>query len=170
MVLGASFNFIEEFWQLYMSKIGIPILYFGIFSAICMLLQIPGNLLTPWLLKKFQPSSIFIIIQFIFAFGFTYISLIHHFSSLIVFFLLFFASSITMPIVSGYLHHHIESSMRATIDSFQSLGENIAIMVMGLGFGYFCSTSIFNGFGFLAHLCIYYLIFYLLFVRRFSTK
>jgi MFS family permease len=171
MILGASFNFIEEFWQLYVNAISIPIFYFGIFSAICMLLQIPGNLFVPWLLNKFQPSSIFILIQFIFAFGLSYIALIQHFSSLIVLFLLFFVSSITMPIVTGHLHHQIESSKRATMDSFQSLGENIVIMVMGLGFGYICSIGdIFDGFGFLACLCIFYLFSYLIFANRFPSK
>ncbi|MCH5586660.1 MFS transporter [Shimazuella sp. AN120528] len=165
MVLGASLNFIHEFWQLYLSELQIPIAYFGLFSASCMLLQIPGYLFVPLMQKHFHPTSILIFIQTIFIFGFAYISLVHHITSLIVFGLLFLVSGMVVPLVSGYLHHRIDANMRATIDSFQSLGTNIAVMGIGLGFGHFTSASnIFGGFGFIACFC-----FLFLFVFSFAT-
>jgi lipopolysaccharide export LptBFGC system permease protein LptF len=51
------------------------------------------------------------------------------------------------------LHHRIDSTMRATMDSFQSLGLNAVTMITGLGFGYFSSRfEIFGGYGFIAFL------------------
>jgi hypothetical protein len=69
-------------------------------------------------------------------------------------FLIFLFSCIIEPIATGYLHHRIDSSMRATIDSFQSLGENAVLIITGLGFGFFSSRfDIFGGYGFIALIC-----------------
>jgi len=65
------------------------------------------------------------------------------------------------PLASGYLQHRIDSSMRATLGSFQSLGENAAVMLAGLGFGYFSSEfDIFGGFGFISVLCGAFLVYF----------
>ena len=56
----------------------------------------------------------------------------------------------------------IDSSMRATIDSFQSLGLRAAIIIVGLGFGYFSSGyDIFGGYGFISLICGVFLVFFL---------
>jgi hypothetical protein len=44
-VTGAALNFIYEFWQLYLEKLNIQVVYFGLFSAGFMLLGLPGNML-----------------------------------------------------------------------------------------------------------------------------
>jgi hypothetical protein len=65
------------------------------------------------------------------------------------------------PLAAGYLHHRMDSSMRATIGSFQSLGENAALSVTGVGFGYFSAKmDIFGGFGFVAVVCWVFLIYF----------
>jgi predicted MFS family arabinose efflux permease len=161
IVIGASLNFVDEFWQLYLSELSIPISYFGLFSACCMLLHIPGNLLAPFLQKYYSQTSILLSIQVIFVIGFTYIALIHHFTSLLVIGVIFLASGVVVPIVTGYMHHQIRADMRATIDSFQSLGQYVAIMVIGLGFSYFTKDNdIFGGFGFIGGICMLYFIYF----------
>lgn len=167
MVIGASLNFIEEFWQLYIFELKISVAYFGLFSICCMLFQIPGYLFVPLLQRYYHSTSILIVLQIVFVLGFSYIFLVHHVTSLIVICVLFFVSSMVEPLVTGYLHHRVKSEMRATIDSFQSLGSNLAVMGMGLGFGYFTSNSnIFSGFGFIACLCILYLLIFSIFAPK----
>lgn len=69
------------------------------------------------------------------------------------------AAGITEPLITGYLHHHTESHIRATVESFASLGLQFLSMPVGLAFG-FVSTrySIFHGFAVLAAVCGSYLL------------
>ncbi|WJH33939.1 hypothetical protein N6H14_28825 [Paenibacillus sp. CC-CFT747] len=83
-----------------------------------------------------------------------------------------FAAGLMEPIAAGYLHHRIPSPMRATIDSFQSLGQNGWSALAGLGFGYLSiHYEIFGGYGFLALLCaISFIGFVLLYPRTRAVK
>ncbi|MGO4273869.1 MFS transporter, partial [Paenibacillus sp. TAF58] len=74
MVTGAAMGYIEEFWQLYGSRLGIPIAYFGVLSAAIMLLQLPGNLMAHMLLRRFNYRTLIFIIMVVFAIGFTYVA------------------------------------------------------------------------------------------------
>jgi predicted metal-dependent phosphotriesterase family hydrolase len=59
------------------------------------------------------------------------------------------------------LQHRIDSSMRATMGSFQSLGENVVLIFTGVGFGYFSSQlDIFGGYGFIAVLCSVFFVYF----------
>lgn len=70
-------------------------------------------------------------------------------------------SGIVEPITTGYLHHRIDSSMRATIDSFQSLGLNAVLIITGLGFGYFSSKfDILGGFGFVGFISSLFFVYF----------
>lgn len=85
------------------------------------------------------------------------------YSSLLVIFLVCIVSGIIEPITTGYLHHWIDSSMRATIDSFQSLGLRATIIIAGLGFGFFSSRfDIFGGYGFISFICGVFLVYFLI--------
>ncbi|KKI91563.1 MFS transporter [Bacillus sp. SA1-12] len=154
MVTGAALSFIWEFWQLYLNRLEIPVVFFGLFSAIFMTLSLPGNLLAHMLIKRFKYRTLLLTVVAVLAAGFLYVSVIKDFTGLVAIFLIFLVSGIIEPIVSGYLHHRMDSSMRATIDSFQSLGLNSVLIMTGLGFGYFSSTlDIFGGFGFIGLIC-----------------
>ena len=83
---------------------------------------------------RFQYRTILLGVTAIFAVGFLYISLVKDSTGLVVIFLICWVSGIMEPITTGYLHHRIHSSMRATIDSFQSLGLNAVLIITGLGF------------------------------------
>ena len=94
--------------------------------------------------------------------GFLYISAVKGYTSLTVIFVICVVSGVMEPLTSGYLHHRIDSSMRATIDSFQSLGLRVMIIIVGLGFGFFSSRyDIFGGYGFIALICGVFLIYFL---------
>jgi ABC-type dipeptide/oligopeptide/nickel transport system permease subunit len=88
-------------------------------------------------------------------------------TSLVAIITICFVSGIIEPITTGYLHHRIDSSMRATIDSFQSLGLNLVLIIAGLGFGYFSNEyDVFGGYGFIAVLCGVFLVYYFIVQKR----
>jgi MFS family permease len=161
MVTGAALSFIYEFWQLYLEKLDIPVVYFGLFSAGFMLLGLPGNMLAHVLKSRFSYRTMLSVVTAVFAAGFLYVSVIKDFTGLAAIFLIGLFAGIIKPIATGYLHHRIDSSMRATLDSFQSLGENAVLIIIGLGFGFFSSRfDIFGGYGFIALICIAFFVYF----------
>ncbi|NOU72358.1 MFS transporter [Paenibacillus sp. LMG 31458] len=162
MVSGAAIGYIEEFWQLYVSRLGVPVVYFGMLSAAIMLLQLPGNLMAHVLIRWFSYRTLIFIIMVVFAVGFTYVAISKDFIGLTAMLIICLFSGVMEPIATGYLHHRMNSSMRATIDSFQSLGENLVHTLAGLGFGYFASKyDVFGGYGFIALLCYVFLVWFI---------
>ena len=162
MIIGASLNFIDEFWQLYISRLGIPVIYFGLFSAGLMLFRLPGYL-SAYLIKKWiSYRSLILGVTFIFAAGCLFLSISKGFAGLAVVYLICIVSGIIEPIASGYLHNRVESQMRATIDSFRSLGLRVSVIIAALGFGYFSSKfDIFGGYGFISFICFIYFSYFL---------
>lgn len=167
MVTGAAISFIDEFWQIYLNRLEIPVFYFGLFSTVIMIVRLPGNILAHVVKKRFRYRTILLGVTAVFAAGFFYVSLIKDYTGLAAIFLICLLSGIMEPITAGYLHHRIDSSMRATIDSFQSLGLNAALIILGLGFGYFSSKyDIFGGFGFLAILCAVFFVYFFIVSKK----
>jgi predicted MFS family arabinose efflux permease len=161
IVTGAAINFIDEFWQTYLDRLGVPVIYFGMFSAAIYFLRLPGNLLAYLLKNQFSYKSLLSGAIAVFAAGFIYISVMKDYSSLAAICLIGLFAGMIEPLAAGYLHHRMDSSMRATIGSFQSLGEHAAVSVIGIGFGYFSAKmDIFGGFGFVAVVCFVFLIYF----------
>jgi len=167
MIAGASINFIDEFWQTYLDRVGVPVAYFGLFSASIFLLRLPGNMLAYRLKERFHTGSLLSGIACVIAIGFVCLSVARGgYSGMAAIGLICLASGVIEPLVSGYLHHRADSAMRATIGSFQSLGEHAAVSLIGLGFGYLsASFDIFGGYGFIGVVCGVYLV-YLAFASR----
>ncbi|MGQ7886441.1 MFS transporter [Paenibacillus sp. WC2504] len=154
MVTGASMSYVEEFWQLYASRLGTLVYFFGVLSSVIMLLQLPGNLLAYALLRRISYKRLIVFITAIITIGFLCVSIRHDDIGLAAMLLICLFSGVMQPLASGYLHYRIDSNMRATIDSFQSLGENVLSTFAGLGFGYFAARyDVFGGYGFIALLC-----------------
>jgi len=167
MVAGSAMIFVDEFWQLYISIIGIPVVYFGLFSAGLTLLRLPGSVLAYRIKKLTGYRRLISYIIFVFAAGLLYMSLVRGFSSIVMIFLLCLVSGILEPAAAGYLHHRIDSSMRATIDSFQSLGLRAITAIAGLGFGFFSSRyDIYGGYGFTAVICFAFLMYFIIISRK----
>lgn len=84
--------------------------------------------------------------------------------------IIFLASGVIDPLVSGYLHHRAMSDIRATVDSFQSLGKRAIVFVVGIGFGYVSSISdAAIGFVFLGAVCFLFLILFLKNIKSLNT-
>lgn len=163
MITGAALSFIDEFWQLYLNRLEIPVLYFGLYSAVIMILRLPGNIIAHVMKRRFSYKIILTCVIAVFAVGFLYVSVTKDYTGLGAIFLICLFSGIIEPISTGYLHHRTDSNMRATIDSFQSLGLNAVLIITGLGFGYFSSKyDIFGGFGFVAFICGVFFVYFLI--------
>ncbi len=162
VVTGGALNFLDEFWQLYIGEVGVPIVYYGVISSIFLFLRMPGNILAHRLKERWGYKTLLKAVILIFTAGFFYMFFVKNLSSLVAIFLICLAAGVIDPIIMGYLHHRIDSSMRATIESFQSLGLRAAIIVLGMGFGYISTHySIFKGYGYLSIVCGSLLIFFL---------
>lgn len=160
-VTGAAINFVDEFWQIYLDRLGIPVLYFGLFSAAIFMLRFPGNLLAYKLKERFRIRHLIAVITAVMAAGFAALATMHHFGGLAALFIVCLFAGMLEPLAAGYLHHRVDSSMRATMGSFQSLGENAVLIVTGLGFGYFAARfDVFGGYGFIAAVCAGFFVYY----------
>ncbi|KIL35079.1 MFS transporter [Cohnella kolymensis] len=161
MIIGSCLTFIDEFWQIYLNRLEIPVVYFGTYSAGLMLLRVPGNLLAHIVKNRLRYRPLLLGVTVVVAAGYLCISVYIGYAGLASMLLICLMSSIVEPVAAGYLHHRIDSSMRATIDSFQLLGENMLMIITGLGFGYFSSQyDIFGGYGFLALVCGVFLVYF----------
>jgi len=166
MITGAAVTLMDEFWQTYLDRVDIPVYAFGFFSAALFLVRMPGYLLAHRLAGVFRHRTLFTVVIASFATGFGYLWWVRDVSSLAAMLLIGLTAGITETLATGYLHHRIDSRMRATLGSFQSLGEHVTLSLVGIGFGMFAErTDIFGGFGFLSLVCGLYLIFFLV-VRR----
>lgn len=167
MAIGASINYLDEFWQLYLRDIGYSILFFGVFSSLSLLIRIPGNLMSSYLIKHFSEEKILVFILAMTSVGFYAAGAFPGVIGIVSIILIFLASGVVDPLVSGYLHHRTKSDIRATVDSFQSLGKRAIMFVVGIGFGYI--SSIFDvaiGFVFLGTVCFLFLMLFLKNIRN----
>ncbi len=157
-VLGACLIYLDEFWQLVLEDIGIPVLFFGIVSALQLSFRIPGNLFAYKLKEKFGYKTILTAIIVINAIGYFVVFCTRNVLCLIPMVIISMVAGITEPLITGYLHHQTESHIRATVESFSSLGLRFISMLVGLLFGFVSAWfSIFAGFAVLSIICTGYL-------------
>ncbi len=162
MGIAACITYLDEFWQLYLDEIGYSVLFFGLFSACISLARIPGNLLAAYLLTYFKAQSIIHFILGISTIGFFMTAIFPGIIGIIMIIFIFLASGVIDPVVTGYLHHHGNSEIRATIESIQSLFESIITFTVGIGFGIISSSfSILSGFIFLGAISCLFFFYYL---------
>ncbi len=158
-VLGACMIYLDEFWQIILENIGISVIFFGVFSSLSFILRIPGNLFAYKLKEKFSYKHILTCTIGISIAGYAAVFLVRDWLCLVPMMLLSVVASIVDPLVTGYLHHHTESHIRATVESFSSLGLRIVSVGVGLLFGYISSRySIFAGFLTLSTICFGYFV------------
>ncbi len=172
MITGATLNFLEEFWQIYFERLRIPVAWYGVFLSFFILLKLPGNILASVFRKRFGLRIILSGVAAVFAAGFIYMSLSQDSSSLAALAVVGLFSGITDPLIIGYLHHKIcDNDMRATIESFQSLGLKGFTALTGIGFGYVSQRfDIFGGYGFAGIVCAAFLIYFIVASRKVTER
>ena len=161
-VLGACINYLDEFWQLLMEGVGVPVLFFGAVSAGVLLCRIPGNLLAYRLKERFSYRAVLTAILAVNVLGYVAVFLTRNVLCLVPMAVVSLAAGIVDPLVGGYLHHQAESGVRATTESFVSLALRFFSMPVGLVFGYVSARhTIFAGFLPLGVICLAWLIFFI---------
>jgi len=166
-VLGGCLIYLDEFWQIILDNIGIPVLFFGLVGAIESIIRMPGNLFAYKLKGKFRYKHIMWFIILINIVGYISIFFTRSILCLVPMILVSLAAGITEPLIAGYLHHNTESHIRATVESFSSLGLRVVSVGIGLLFGYISTGySIFAGFLTLGLICFAYLFVFMVFSKK----
>ena len=162
-LLGACMIYLDEFWQLLMEGVGVPVLFFGAVAAGVYLCRIPASLFAYKLKERFSYRAILTVILLVNVLGYAAVFLTRSVLCLIPMAVMYLAISVTEPIVGGYLHHRAESGVRATTESFMSLGLRLFSMPIGLVFGHISTRfSVFAGFLPLGMVCLAWLVFFIL--------
>ncbi|MFT3950772.1 MAG: MFS transporter [Oscillospiraceae bacterium] len=170
-VLGACILYLDEFWQIISEQIGIPVLFFGAIGSLASMLRIPGTLFAYKLKAKHPYKRILTCIIAISIVGYAAVFLFRSLFCLLPMMLLFTVAGIADPLVIGDLHHHTESHVRATVESFSSLGLRVISAGVGLLFGYLSTKySIFAGFLLLSAVCLGYLGIFVIYLNKYRKK
>ncbi|WP_462411739.1 MFS transporter [Neobacillus sp. Marseille-QA0830] len=166
LAISACITYLDEFWQLYLEEKGFQVLFFGVFSTIIFLARIPGNLMAANFLTHFKAETIIITVLGLTAAGFFLSAIFSGISGILMIILIFLASGVIEPVVSGFLHHRAGSEIRATMESFQSLIERGITFLIGIGFGLIStSTSVNSGFIFLGTVLFFVFCFFYKYLR-----
>ena len=161
MLIAACVIYVDEFWQLYLDRLLIPVIFFGVFSSLTSLVRVPGSLLSYKLKNKLGYKSVFVLLFTAAIIALLAMAFVKGAAGIVSILVICLAEGLTEPLASGYLHKRVPSRMRATIDSFQSLVQRILSIVIGLGFGFAAvRLSFFAGYGLMAALCAAYLVFF----------
>ena len=170
MMLGACFNYIDEFWQLLMDAVQVPVILFGGISVLYSIFTIPGNLLASQLKSKISYRTFFQMIPFFYSLGFIVITLLQNYIIILPLVFLGLWHGALEPLLRGYLHHQTDSSIRATVESIVSFILRILTVVVGLIFSLFADDNIFIGFLSLGVICLVYGVINLWVLRRYRTS
>jgi len=159
MVLGAALSQMDEFYQLILYGAGLPVIAFGIVGAVLTASRVPGNLLAHKLKQRLSYRSVLNAIFVVNIVGYLALFFARSAWAVAPIAVISFAAGITDPLIMGYLHHETESHMRATVESFASLGLQFLTMLVGLLFGWVSTRySIFAGFVPLGVICAIWLV------------
>lgn len=151
MATGAAIGLVDEFWQLHLDRLQVPVAAFGLFSAAMFLSRLPGHMLSAWLRSRLGYRALLTIAMTGIAVGLAVAAFARGPAGLAAVLLLSVLAGLVEPLAAGYLHPRIGTAMRATMDSFQSLALNALSVAAGLGFGFASAKGdVFGGYGFLA--------------------
>lgn len=167
IITTAVFTYIDEFWQVYLNELNIPVYLFGIISSIRMISSSISGLYAYALKKYFSYNNIFSLVILVVTISIVLTGFLSSVWGLIPLILTFAIFGVVEPLVLGYLHHRTDSSIRATVESFQSLVLRLSTIICGLIFGYFSTYySIFAGFKVLGGILTSYSVYYFLYNKK----
>lgn len=171
IITAACLTYVDEFWQLYIKEVNIPVVYFGIISGASLFIVSISGVFAYKIKEKFSYKAIYSFLLMIFSGALLISSYMTSKIGLVFIFLMYAATGLIDPLISGYLHHRTDSETRATVESFQSLASRVVIIVVGLVFGSFSTKySIFIGFRFLGFFALLYSVYYLIFQFKYLKE
>lgn len=147
MATGAVTGFLDEFWQIYLEAVSIPVIYFGLFEVVAFGAVILGSIMAYKHKEKFGLRMTLTSMIFVSAISFVILAVFNQWYVILLIGLIYYAMSVIEPLIFGYLHDHAIEKYRATIESAFSFLEMFAVIVVGLPFGWIATRlSIFAGF------------------------
>lgn len=149
VVTISAFNFIDEFWQLYARDVALPIYWFGMMSTILLLIQIPGQLVAPVLLRFATAERWLRWIGWGIGVGFVVLGLYPGPIGLVIMVGMACLIGIVEPLYLGALHHRVPSTIRATTESSVSMLLHGGIILFGLVFAVGAGVTLFAAFLFI---------------------
>lgn len=153
MITGGVVNFLDEFWQIYLQAIEIPVILFGPIEVLGFGAVAIGGLMAYRFKENTRIARLFLIATSFMLFGYVWMVVFRNPVGIIALVVIYFASAILEPILMGYLHEHAIPKYRATIESAYSVMSYLSIAVIGLPFGFISTNyNIFAGFIYLAGL------------------
>ncbi len=154
--LSASFTYMDEFWQLLIIEINVPIYLFGIVSIGYSIFSIPGNLFVDKIKKVVSYDKFFKLSPFVYAIGFILIALFKSYVMFIPMAILGMWKGVLEPLLGGCIQHNTKSEIRATVESLISFIERFISIGVGFIFSVFANKNIFTGYLSLGIMCLIY--------------
>ncbi|MGE3724280.1 MAG: MFS transporter [Candidatus Sericytochromatia bacterium] len=165
--LAAVFEYVDEYLQIYMLDVGVPVAFFGLFYA-CYMGGEAGFRSLAYRLKEIkQPRWLFV--GFLGGFGLFLLgaAALRSLWGLLPLFLALACVWLSQPLTTGYLHHCTPSSHRATVESFAHLLIRLMAVGVGLAFGQIATRwNIFSGYRFLAVILLGFTLYWALAARH----
>lgn len=164
IVTGSIINYLDEFWQIYLYAIDLPVWFFGVMIVLTVSSAALGEIIAYWFKEKLGINKTLSHMLVLTVAGFILLSLFPSLVMVLVILIIYFASAVVEPLIYGYLHQEALPEYRATIESVYSLLLKGAVALIGLPFGLISTRyTIFAGFGYLAIIASILLVIYLLF-------
>jgi len=165
--LAAVFEYVDEYLQIYMQGVGVPVAFFGLFYA-CYMGGEAGFRSLAYRLKEIkQPRWLFAGLLGGFALFLLWAAALRSLWGLLPLFLALACVWLSQPLTTGYLHHRTPSSHRATVESFAHLSTSLLAVAVGLAFGQITTRwDIFSGYRFLTVVLLGFLIYWALAARN----
>ena len=161
VIIGATITYLDEYWQVYLKEINIPVSVFGFYSMLYLLMEIGSGVISYKLKEKFSYKAIFSFCILVAGISIIITSFCCSIWGVLPLLIAFLMYGITEPLSFGYLHHRTDSAHRATVESFCSLVLRLATIFVGLLFGYIATKfSIFSGFRALGFILLIYSLYY----------
>lgn len=170
MITGSVTGYFDEFWQIYLEAVKVPVAYFGIFEVIGFGAVALGSLMAYRQKDKMGLNSTLMVSILCAIISFFGMALIQRWYAIFLAGLLYYALSVIEPLIYGYLHDHAIPKYRATIESAYSFLAMLAVMVIGIPFGVLSTEiSIYAGFIYLGALLVILEVVYVVIARRLET-
>ncbi|EPE61615.1 major Facilitator Superfamily protein [Exiguobacterium sp. S17] len=142
----SAFNFVDEFWQLYARDVRVPIYWFGAVSTVLLLIQIPGQLLAPILVRVAPVARWQQLIAWGIGIGFILLGTFPNQLGLLWIALMALLVGAVEPLYFGVLHRSVPSVIRATTESSVSMLLHGGIIGLGVLFIGGAGLSLFTAF------------------------
>jgi len=126
----------HQFFQPYMSQIGIVLGNFGIFYFIFLMISALSAKYAYKIEEKFGEKSSFIFMPVIFALSLFLMAKYEFYLAFLFIFLGQFVWGFSTPLIQHYINSHIDSDKRATVLSINSLSSKIFLAILSPLVGY----------------------------------